>query len=303
METLTRPKPQFLSHAQVAHFEQKGYVVVPGILTPAALDEVRRVIDELIEPARELTESTAVLDLEAEHTPQEPKVRRLRSPIVLHEVFREIALRGNVPAAVADLIGPNVKFHHNKVNVKVGLYGSPAKWHQDYVFTPQTNHDFLAAAIAIDDCLVVNGCVYAIPGSHRGRAYSHYDGEDFVGCITEELDAALLATAEPMELRAGDMSIHHCMTIHGSSHNTSPNRRRLLINQYAAADAFPLTANSSATEYDGYIVAGEAAKFARLDAGLVLMPPDHSKGYRSVFALQAALDKKKQEEGRILREF
>lgn len=303
METISRVKPRVLTDGQVAHYCEKGYVLVRNAVPPELLETLRSVIDELIAPASTLTESTPVIDLEAEHTPDDPKVRRLRNPIVLHEIFREIALRGTVPGAVADLIGPNVKFHHNKVNIKVGRHGSAAKWHQDYVFTPQTNHDFVAAAIAVDDCLIENGCVYAVPGSHRGRAYSHYDGENFVGCITEELDPALVATAEPMELRAGDMSIHHCVTIHGSSHNTSPNRRRLLINQYAAADAYPLTANSSATEFDGYIVAGERAKFARLDAGTVLMPPDHSKGYRSVFALQAELDKKKKEEERILREF
>lgn len=282
-----------LSDEQLASYRDRGYVVVREVLTPDLLAEVRRVVDEFIDQARGLTESNDVLDLEPAHRPDDPQVRRIRSPIRLHDVFREIALRGKVPAIVAELIGPNVKFHHNKVNVKVGKVGSEAKWHQDYPFTPHTNHDFVAAAIALDDCTVENGCVYAIPGSHHGRAYSHYDDDTFVGCITEEIEPSLLATAEPMELRAGDMSIHHCLTVHGSAPNASARRRRLLINQYAAADAFALSKNTSGTEYDGHIVAGEASRYARLEAGRVLMPPMHTT-YRSVFALQQA---------RTLREF
>lgn len=303
MQSSVRSAPRTLTSEQVASYHDKGYVVVKNAVTAEQLEMLRQVVDGFIEQSRGLTESTSVLDLEPEHTPEDPKVRRIRTPIVLHEIFREVALTGKIPAMVADLIGPNVKFHHNKVNVKVGGGGSEAKWHQDYPFTPHTNVDFCAAAVALDDATLENGCVFAVPGSHRGRAYSHYLDDSFVGYITEEFPPGFLASAEPMELRAGDVSIHHCIAVHGSSRNTSPKQRRLLINQYAAADAMALTYNTSTTQYDGHIVAGEPSRFARMEAGLVLLPPDFSKqGYRSVFSLQQAAPPKATDE-RILREF
>ena len=295
--------PRTLTSEQVASYHDKGYVVVKNAVTPEQLAMLRDVVDGFIEQSRSLTESTNILDLEPEHTQQDPRLRRIRTPIVLHEIFREVALRGKIPAMVSDLIGPNVKFHHNKVNVKVAGGGSEAKWHQDYPFTPHTNLDFCAAAVALDDAVLENGCVFAVPGSHKGRAYSHYLDDSFVGYITEELPEGFLASAQPMELRAGDVSIHHCIAVHGSSRNTSPKRRRLLINQYAAADALALTYNTSTTEYDGYIVAGEASRFARMESSRVLLPPDFSKvAYRSVFSLQQAGAPKASDE-RTLREF
>jgi len=41
-------------------------------------------------------------------------------------------------------------------------------------------------------------------------------------------------------MRAGSIEIHHVRMLHGSAPNTSPNPRRLLLFDMAAADAFPI---------------------------------------------------------------
>ena len=38
--------------------------------------------------------------------------------------------------AVADLIGPNVKLHHTKINSKLPKSATKVEWHQDFPFTP-----------------------------------------------------------------------------------------------------------------------------------------------------------------------
>src|SRR5438105_3279313 len=46
--------------------------------------------------------------------------------------------------------------------------------------------------------------------------------------------------AIPVEMKAGSIEIHHVRMLHGSAPNTSPNPRRLLLFDMAAADAFPI---------------------------------------------------------------
>jgi phytanoyl-CoA hydroxylase len=40
---------------------------------------------------------------------------------------------------VADLIGPDVKFHHCKINLKLPGSHTEVGYHQDFAYTPHTN--------------------------------------------------------------------------------------------------------------------------------------------------------------------
>ena len=50
------------------------------------------------------------------------------------------------------------------------------------------------------------------------------------------------------------MTIHHVRLVHGSALNTSSKPRRLLLHEYAAADAWPLMGVASLAEFNGRIV-------------------------------------------------
>jgi len=285
MATVTRR----LSSEQVRAYHEAGFVVVEDVITGKLLAELRAICDDYLERSRHLSKSDDTFDLEPTHTAGDPQLRRIRSPIRHEEIFRKVALEGAIPAIVAELIGPNVKFHHGKINIKIARAGSEAKWHQDFAFMPHTNAESVAVLLAIDDSTLENGCIWMVPGSHRGPVYSHFDQSgQFVGTVTDPAAEPEYAKAVAVPARAGSMSVHHSIMLHSSQPNFSERSRRLYINQYVAADSFAFSPNSSATEYDGYIVAGEASKVARVEARTILMPPDFSKGYRSVFALQQA---------------
>jgi ectoine hydroxylase-related dioxygenase (phytanoyl-CoA dioxygenase family) len=40
----------------------------------------------------------------------------------------------------------------------------------------------------------------------------------------------------PLEVRAGDVTIHHCLTLHGSGHNTSARPRKTIITHLVSGD-------------------------------------------------------------------
>ena len=85
---------------------------------------------------------------------------------------------------------------------------------------------------------------------------------------------------------AGSVTVHNCRVIHGSAINHSDAGRPLLLNVYSAADACPYTANPLKNRFEGEIVRGKAARWARHDPRPCEMPPDWSDGYVSIYAVQ-----------------
>jgi len=87
-----------ISQRDVEFYRDSGYVVVPDLLDAATLSAARQVIAELIEGARGVTGHTAIYDLEPSHRPEAPRVRRIKTPHLHHELFRRI-MRTRPPTA------------------------------------------------------------------------------------------------------------------------------------------------------------------------------------------------------------
>src|SRR5262249_18321602 len=79
------------------------------------------------------------------------RLRRLSSPTDLHATYWEFASTSAIVDLVVDLIGPDVKFHHSKMNFKAPRGGEEVKWHQDIQFWPHTNYDLLTVGVFLED--------------------------------------------------------------------------------------------------------------------------------------------------------
>ena len=230
---------RWLAEEQVQSYHRDGYVAVRHFIDAARLAELRAVTDEFLERSRPVAKSDAVFDLDPRHTSARPVLRRIKNPADNHPLYRWVAFESPIPDIVAQLLGPNVKFHHSKLNLKGSHVGAPVEWHQDAAFYPHSNDDVLAVGLLLDDSTPDNGALSVLPGSHRGPIYTHFDAAGrFVGCMQardigplDRGDHVLLA------LPAGSIHIHHYRLIHWSAPNTSASERRLLINAYSAADA------------------------------------------------------------------
>ena len=56
--------------------------------------------------------------------------------------------------------------------------------------------------------------------------------------------------------RAGTISIHHTLAVHGSAANTSPFPRPFLLYEFMAADAWPLMGVKDVEEFDSRMICG-----------------------------------------------
>ena len=107
---VAQPERLALGAAEVEHFHREGYLVVEGVVTGAALDELRAVTDEFFDRARELDASDGPIDLSPGHTREDPQVRRIIDPDRHHPVYEAAARNPKVLDTVCDLLGPDIRF-------------------------------------------------------------------------------------------------------------------------------------------------------------------------------------------------
>ena len=287
-EQILSIQPKVLTQKQRETYFENGYILLEKILDQDWLKRLQKVTEAMIEESRGITQSDEKWDLEPGHSKEAPRLRRLSCPNDHHPVYWEFASRSIVPDIVADLVGPNVKFHHSKLNFKWARGGEEVKWHQDIGFWPHTNYSPLTVGTYIYDCGLEQGPVGMIPKSHEGPLYNQYnDKDEWIGCLRPEDEATIdTDSADYLEGPAGSLTLHNCRMIHGSKPNLSDVGRPLLLNAYASADALPYTHNPAQSKYMETIIRGEPARWAHHDSRPCLLPPDWSGGYTSIFALQ-----------------
>ena len=283
-----------LRKRQIVHYKENGYLVVEDAVKGETLNELRRVTDAFLEQARSVSASNDVFDLAEGHTAEQPKVNRIRVPDRQHPAYSAMMRSSTVLDIVADLIGPNIRFDHSKLNCKPVGGGATIEWHQDWAFYPQTNDDMLSINVMLDDCAAENGPLSVIPGSHMGPIFDHHDDGWFVGAINPEVAGFDASSAVALTGPAGSITVHHVRAVHGSSESRSGRPRSLLNLNYAAADTWPLLTPERSvplTEdpdaFESLIVRGEATIVPRLANVPVRLPVPGAR-LGSIFQQQGA---------------
>ena len=264
-----------VSAEQVQSYRENGYLVLPGALPAETLQAIRDETDRIVQGAAAVTESDALYDLEDSHSPEAPRVRRIKNPVSASAVFKDLAGSDTITEILRPILGDNIRFHHGKMNMKHAEYGAPVEWHTDWSFYPHTNDDLLEVGMLLDDCDVVNGPLLVIPGSHTGPAYNHHTDGHFCGAMDPRAEEVDFDKAVALTGPAGTITLHHVRMVHGSSLNRSDHPRRLLLYGYTAADAWPLTgagADFDMAAFDAQMVAGEPTLRPRLESVPVQLP-------------------------------
>jgi len=280
-----------LDQRQRERYFADGFLTVPGYVGPAWLNRLRAVVAAKIDESRTLAVSNDQFDLAPDHTAEKPNIRRLRKAVDQHPELWTFATDPAVADLVADLLGPDVRFHSSKLNFKWSDGGEPVKWHQDIQAWPHTNFGVLTFGVYLDDTGPEQGPLTALPGTHRGTLFEQFDDDGrWTGAVGER-DAATLATDTAVDLcgPAGTVVVLHCRVVHGSAANFSPRMRPLLLNVYAAADALPMTPLPAPTTRTGLLVRGHEPAHVHMEPYPARLPPRWDQvGYRSIFAAQGA---------------
>jgi ectoine hydroxylase-related dioxygenase (phytanoyl-CoA dioxygenase family) len=254
-----------LDNSQLEQFQVQGYTLLKNTISCDILAKLADEFNQWVSESRNHTESYGQqldgrprFSLEPGHCYDRPALRRIASPVELSETYLDVMRNGIAVDAVAQIIGPNIKFNNSKVNSKHPGTATEVKFHQDFMFEPHSNDDLVTVLYFLNELTPENGPLEIVPGSHRGRLYDHWHDGVFTGSVSTKVGAQAKDNAIPCFGPAGAGCLMNTRLLHGSAPNLSSTPRTLYIVEYCAEDAYPLQANHIPSKFAGEIVRGKA---------------------------------------------
>jgi len=197
--------PFRLSHEQVKGYERDGVAFPVGALAPDEVAAARMRYDEV---ARGLGTN--------------PPARRFGQWHLFFRWAYDLVTNRAVLDAAEDILGPNLLVHSSTVFAKPPRSAGFISWHQDGHYLGLDPPLWISAWVALCDSNATNGAMRVIPGSHRAGALPHVERPDPDNILRRGLSVDMPideAAAIDVELKAGEMSLHHFHLVHGSNPN------------------------------------------------------------------------------------
>lgn len=227
--------PVIITEQDVAFYQENGYWVAPKLLDDAQLAALRehhtRVVAGEYETGR------------APHSRSVPPGEPVHSLVKIDNSYwadaqiARLALNpviGQIAARLAGVGGMRL-WHDQLLHKPPQAAGQPGAvgWHQDYHYWQcATPAEMLTAWVALVDVDETNGCMEVVPGSHQQGLLPEGDFfEQDLDKLSQRIEAVTGQPfrARPLVLRAGQVSFHHCLTIHGSRPNLSDAPRLSIV--------------------------------------------------------------------------
>jgi hypothetical protein len=208
-----------LSRDQVADFEARGCVFPVDVLTAAEAAGFRAAFDAYQAAYRQRIAGTPPADPED----------WLIFPHLRHAWAFDLVTHPRIADAIESILGPDVMVWDAKLFPKPPRSTSFVSWHQDATYMPMEPVDQVVTAwIALSDAGAANGAMQFSPGSHKHGQLAHVKtfAEQNLLSYGQEIEGARPAEEiVDVELRPGQMSIHHMHLVHGSPPNPSDRPR------------------------------------------------------------------------------
>lgn len=282
---------EVLTQDQINAYRKDGYLVLQNRIPPNVVAAIHNEISRFEDEARSMTMSNDRIDLEDTHSAANPRLRRIKLPHMTSKVVNDLMHSDHILAPVRDLLGPDLRLHTTKLNMKSAGYGAAIEWHQDFAFYPHTNDDLLAVGVLLDDMVEENGPLMVFPGTHKGPIFDHHSDGVFVGAMDLETCGLNPDQAVSLTGQAGSITLHHARIVHGSALNTSSRDRRLLFYEVMAADAFPImgsmTTFDSIENHDTKMLCGTPTLKPRLKEIPVRIPLPQPEKAGSIYEVQS----------------
>jgi hypothetical protein len=214
--------PKVLTRAQVEQFNRDGYLKRIRVFSAEEMAAHRAYFDDLL--ARVLAAGGTSYSISTAH-------------LTYGKVY-DLLTHPGIVACVRDLLGEDVVGWGSHYFCKLPGDGKLVHWHQDASYWPLTPSKAVTVWLAIDDADRANACMRYIPGSHHyGHLTYHLTEEGGDAVLDQQVEnAEQFGEPVDVELKAGEISMHSDLLLHGSEANRSHRRRCGLTLRYCAAE-------------------------------------------------------------------
>ncbi len=213
--------PKALTSSQIEHYNTRGFIAPLDVYSPSEIAEIRSYFDQLLE--RVVAEGGNSYSISSAHLKYGPVYDILTNPRIVEYV--------------SDLFGENVIAWGSHFFCKMPHDGKTVAWHQDASYWPLSPSKAATVWLAVDDADIENACMKFIAGSHHfgHMTYRESDSAEH-NVLNQSIDnAEQYGQVVYDQLKAGQVSIHSDLLLHGSEANESSRRRCGLTLRYCAA--------------------------------------------------------------------
>lgn len=216
------PAPKVLTAAQVAQFNQNGYIQGIRVYSDAEITGIRQYFDELL--ARVVAAGGDSYSISSAH--------------LRYGKVWDIVTNARIVACVKDLLGENVVGWGSHFFCKMPKDGKSVAWHQDSSYWPLTPSKAVTVWLAVDDADVENACMRFVSGSHHHGAMTFRPSDPSEHNVLNQTIENVEQYGQFVDdcLKAGEISLHSDLLLHGSEANMSDRRRCGLTLRYAPVD-------------------------------------------------------------------
>ena len=214
-----------LTDEQVSRYWRDGWLAPIDVLTTGEASTILAALEE--------AETRYPEDLRGDH--------RNNAHLVL-PFLADLALHPTILGCVASLVDEPAALLNSVLFIKDPDTTTYVSWHQDSTYMGIEGTDMVTAWVALTSSTAESGCVSVASGTHRDGIQPHVDqfGPDNILTRGQYVDGIDEATTVDVELRPGQMSLHHPHLVHGSRPNSSTDRRvGVAFQSYVGAEVRP----------------------------------------------------------------
>lgn len=240
-------KPDWISVEQLIHYDERGYLVLPNLLSEEDVKTLQSVSKQLLDKFEQEPIEGVI---------REPNGQAVRSLFNLPQhspEFDQLTKHPKLVELAEFILGSSVYLHQSRLNYKPSFQGKEFFWHSDF----ETWHieDGMPAMRALSCSVLLtknhahNGPLMVIPASHRmyvacvgetpENNYVYSLRKQRIGTPSEVALSTLAELGGGIEHitgEAGTVILFDCNLLHGSAGNISPDSRANAFFVYNSVD-------------------------------------------------------------------
>ncbi len=208
----------------IEDFRRDGFVAIPGFLNQREVGELNQNV------ARYLVDVAPRMPLEEvfyEDKSDKTTLKQLQRLFKYDEYFHAMMFGGRFEQLAATLLRHEVRGVNMQYFNKPPGVGQPTPAHQDGFYFMLEPNEAVTMWLALEDVDEENGCVRYLPGSHlkgirpHGRTQTLGFSQGLLDYSSEDERNEVAFPA-----RAGDLLVHHALTVHRADGNRTRDRTR-----------------------------------------------------------------------------
>lgn len=248
MGTAVLTSNDLISPAEKAAFEDNGFHLIRGALTPEEVANYREALVRLLHTPADHPYDTRLMKANIPGAPPtQTNPRGIWAAFDLplfDDVFYEFIFHPKITLSVAGLIGPDVNLYETSCVSKVpGFPGTYRDWHQDTEYSDPQSNEYNVTVITYLDAMDGNsGVTGVVPGTHKLGPLPH--------CLPKEEYSSLAREVENKEqydergefqtVQPGDTLVFLGRLVHKSAPNFSSEDKLSLAYNYVRRDTYDL---------------------------------------------------------------